>query len=67
MIPTTDIWLSFLGFIASIMNGAIGYGFSSIITPIAVLFVSNKILNPALVLLIFQVLRLKSGKNMSPL
>lgn len=49
MIPLTDIWLSILAFFAAIINGGIGYGFSSTITPIAVLFVSNKILNPALV------------------
>ncbi len=50
MIPITDIWLSILAFFAAIINGGIGYGFSSTITPIAVLWVSNKILNPALVL-----------------
>ena len=44
------IILSIISFIASIVNGAIGYGFSSIVTPIAVLFTTNKLLNPALVL-----------------
>lgn len=34
---------------ASIVNGAIGYGFSSITVPLALLFVSNRVLNPALV------------------
>lgn len=50
MVPITDIWLAILALIASTVNGAIGYGFSSIVTPVAVLFTSNKILNPALVL-----------------
>ena len=34
---------------ASIINGAIGYGFSSIVTPIALFWFSNKLLNPAVV------------------
>lgn len=34
---------------ASIVNGAIGYGFSSITVPLALLFLSNRVLNPALV------------------
>jgi uncharacterized membrane protein YfcA len=42
--------LPILAFIASVVNGAIGYGFSSIITPVAVLFTTNKLLNPALVI-----------------
>ena len=37
-------------FIASIVNGALGYGFSSITVPVALLFYTNRILNPALVL-----------------
>lgn len=35
---------------AAIVNGALGYGFSSITVPIALLFLSNRVLNPALVL-----------------
>jgi uncharacterized membrane protein YfcA len=31
------------------VNGALGYGFSSITVPLALLFVSNRVLNPALV------------------
>lgn len=34
---------------ASIVNGAIGYGFSSITVPLALLFLTNRVLNPALV------------------
>jgi len=32
------------------VNGAVGYGFSSIVTPIALFWTTNRILNPALVL-----------------
>ena len=32
------------------MNGALGYGFSSITVPLALLFMTNRVLNPALVL-----------------
>jgi uncharacterized membrane protein YfcA len=35
---------------AAIVNGALGYGFSSITVPLALLFLSNRVLNPALVL-----------------
>jgi uncharacterized membrane protein YfcA len=35
---------------AAVVNGALGYGFSSITVPIALLFMSNRVLNPALVL-----------------
>lgn len=36
---------------ASIVNGALGYGFSSITVPLALLFLTNRVLNPALVLI----------------
>jgi uncharacterized membrane protein YfcA len=36
--------------LAAIVNGALGYGFSSITVPLALLFLTNRILNPALVL-----------------
>jgi len=35
--------------IAATVNGALGYGFSSITVPVALLFYANRILNPALV------------------
>ena len=35
---------------AAIVNGALGYGFSSITVPLALFFLSNRVLNPALVL-----------------
>ncbi len=36
--------------VAALVNGALGYGFSSITVPVALNFYSNKILNPALVI-----------------
>ena len=38
-------------FFAAFVNGALGYGFSSITVPVALLFHSSRILNPALVLI----------------
>ena len=35
--------------LAAIVNGALGYGFSSITVPLALLFYTNRVLNPALV------------------
>jgi uncharacterized membrane protein YfcA len=35
--------------IAATVNGALGYGFSSITVPVALLFYANRVLNPALV------------------
>ena len=34
---------------AAVVNGALGYGFSSITVPLALLFLANRVLNPALV------------------
>jgi len=45
----TEIWLAVLALGAATANGAVGYGFSSIVTPIAIFWFPNKILNPALV------------------
>jgi uncharacterized membrane protein YfcA len=36
---------------AAVVNGALGYGFSSITVPLALLFLANRVLNPALVLI----------------
>lgn len=44
-----EIWLALVALGAATINGAIGYGFSSIVTPIGVFWFSNKLLNPALV------------------
>lgn len=47
---SSSIWLALVAFGAAVTNGAVGYGFSSIVTPIAIFWYSNKVLNPALVL-----------------
>lgn len=43
--------LSIITLIAATVNGALGYGFSSLTVPMALLFLTNRVLNPALVLL----------------
>jgi uncharacterized membrane protein YfcA len=47
--PSAQIALVIITFFAAIVNGALGYGFSSITVPIALLFLANRVLNPALV------------------
>ena len=42
--------LVLITFVATTVNGALGYGFSSITVPVALFFYTNRILNPALVL-----------------
>jgi uncharacterized membrane protein YfcA len=42
--------LAAITLLAAVVNGALGYGFSSITVPIALLFMANRVLNPALVL-----------------
>jgi uncharacterized protein len=37
--------------VAAVVNGALGYGFSSLTVPLALLFLTNRVLNPALVLI----------------
>jgi uncharacterized membrane protein YfcA len=45
-----QVVLILITFVAATVNGALGYGFSSITVPVALLFYTNRILNPALVL-----------------
>src|SRR5512132_3186015 len=45
----TSLALVGITFAAAIVNGALGYGFSSITVPLALLFLTNRVLNPALV------------------
>ena len=45
-----QVVLVLITFVAATINGALGYGFSSITVPVALLFYTNRILNPALVL-----------------
>lgn len=49
MAPDTLI-LAAITLVAAVVNGALGYGFSSITVPVALLFLTNRLLNPALVL-----------------
>jgi uncharacterized membrane protein YfcA len=46
---STQLALAGITLGAAIVNGALGYGFSSITVPIALLFLTNRVLNPALV------------------
>ena len=43
--------LSIITLFAASVNGALGYGFSSLTVPLALLFLTNRTLNPALVLI----------------
>src|SRR3990170_3808766 len=44
-----EVALAAITFGAAIVNGALGYGFSSITVPLALLFLTNRVLNPALI------------------
>jgi hypothetical protein len=44
-----SIILTVLTLAAAIVNGALGYGFSSVTVPVALLVLTNRVLNPALV------------------
>jgi uncharacterized membrane protein YfcA len=49
--PPQALQLAITTLVAATINGALGYGFSSITVPIALLFLSNRVLNPALVMI----------------
>jgi len=52
--PTFDvaaIVLAGIALIAAFVNGALGYGFSSLTVPIALVFYTSRILNPAVVVI----------------
>ncbi len=50
-VPGPDgLWLAAIALFAAVINGALGYGFSSITVPLALLFLTSRVLNPALVL-----------------
>ena len=51
MTPHYALFLGAITLLAATINGALGYGFSSITVPLALLFLSNRVLNPALVLI----------------
>src|SRR5258707_7461988 len=50
-LDTAVIVLSGIALFAAFVNGAIGYGFSSLTVPIALIFYTNRILNPAVVVI----------------
>ena len=43
--------LGAIAFVAAFVNGALGYGFSSLTVPVGLMFFANRVLNPALVLI----------------
>jgi uncharacterized membrane protein YfcA len=43
--------LAAIAFFAAVVNGAIGYGFSSLTVPLALVFQTNRVLNPAVVVI----------------
>src|SRR5919206_14523 len=50
-IDTAVIVLAGIALFAAFVNGALGYGFSSLTVPVALVFFANRVLNPALVLI----------------
>jgi uncharacterized membrane protein YfcA len=50
-LDTTAIILAGIALFAAFINGAIGYGFSSLTVPLALVFYTNRILNPAVILI----------------
>ena len=48
---TAEIVLAGITLFAAFVNGAIGYGFSSLTVPLALMFYTNRILNPAIVVI----------------
>src|SRR5215813_2204164 len=50
-IDTAVIVLAGIASFAALVNGALGYGFSSLTVPVALVFYANRVLNPALVLI----------------
>ena len=51
MLDTALIALSAIGLFAAFVNGALGYGFSSLTVPLALVFLANRVLNPAVVVI----------------
>jgi uncharacterized protein len=50
-LDTAVIVLAAITLLAAFVNGALGYGFSSLTVPVALVFYTNRILNPALVVI----------------
>jgi uncharacterized membrane protein YfcA len=51
VVDTALIALAGIALFAAFVNGAIGYGFSSLTVPVALIFYTNRILNPAVVVI----------------
>jgi uncharacterized membrane protein YfcA len=49
-LQTASIVLISITLVAAVVNGALGYGFSSLTVPVALLFYTNRVLNPTMVL-----------------
>src|SRR4051812_41012252 len=49
-LDTAALTLIGITLFAATVNGALGYGFSSLTVPVALIFYANRLLNPALVL-----------------
>lgn len=49
--PDVVVYFALLSLAASVVNGGLGYGYSSLSTPLALLVLVNRIVNPAYVLL----------------
>jgi len=47
---TASITLMAITLFAATVNGALGYGFSSLTVPVALLFYANRVLNPTMVI-----------------
>ena len=50
-LSTDSLALAAITFFAAFVNGAIGYGFSSLTVPIALVFYANRVLNPSVVII----------------
>src|SRR6516165_7915461 len=50
-LDTATIVVAGIVFLAAFVNGALGYGFSSLTVPVALVFYTNRILNPAVVVI----------------
>ena len=50
-LDTAVIVLAGMALFAAFVNGALGYGFSSLTVPVALVFYANRILNPAVVVI----------------
>src|SRR5471032_609689 len=50
-LDTAMVVVAGIALFAAFVNGAIGYGFSSLTVPVALVFYANRVLNPAVVLI----------------